>query len=163
MTAISFRSWASRMDEAFEFCDKYVVNVTKRTNGELRLELLTSREGAIVLVYQTIGIVGGEGLKGLLCDDFDGDPGYARTISAFHQIGSARAGSILTEALALWNSVDHSRLQDDDFVLYDDYLADRYPEIHRRLRELEDEFEGLESDTIKRLAAFIQGYQPSSV
>ncbi|HJQ79146.1 MAG TPA: hypothetical protein VJ828_04280 [Lacipirellulaceae bacterium] len=144
------------MDDAFELCDKTVVDIARKTKGKLQLDALTPTEATVILVYQVCGLIGIGGLKGLLCDEFDGDPGYVRTISAFQEIGSTTVASILNEALDLWNSVDHSRLEDPEYLIDDEYLADEHPEIFRRLSILEDQFDNLESDTLTKLGDFIR-------
>ncbi len=144
------------MTEAFELCDKTVVEIAQRTNGKLQLDALTPPEATVVLVYQVIGLIGNGGLKGLLSDEFDGDPGYVRTLSAFRRIGSTVAAFLLQEAFDLWNSVDHSRLEDKEYMLDDTYLDDEHPEISRRLAILEEQFYNLEDDTITKLSDFIR-------
>jgi hypothetical protein len=143
------------MDESFDLRARALDRIWRKTGGKLQLDAYSDIESTAVLVDHVTGLIGNGGIRGLLCDEFDDDPGYGRTIRAFREIGSTRAASLLEESIRLWNSVDHPKLDDPRFLITDDYLDDDHPQVSRRLTAIDDEFIGLEDDTFKKLGEFI--------
>lgn len=134
------------MHENFKFCDEVFLGITNRTDTKIRIDAYTDMEKTVVLIYQTVGLIGNMGLAGFLSNEYDGDPGFFETICAYERIGDRVAINSLTEAKSI------HRLQSELPT-----ESEEYAKLAAKLDRLDDICIENEERTIDLLANFIQG------
>ncbi len=116
-------------EEAEKLAEKFFLRVMESTNGTMSLTGLLPSEANAVLVYHVLGLVGGMGLREMLDDEMDDDPGYAQTIRAFREIGANRMAEIIEEGIARKTLIaiggDTSTIRDFDELDEEFYAGER--------------------------------------
>jgi hypothetical protein len=121
------------MSDAFEHA-KYLADVVfdramGKTGDMIELTQLDRVEETIVLVYHVLGLAGGMGLKEMLDDEMNADPGYVLTIRAFREIGANEMAEILEEGITRKTSIalgmDASGMREFDTLDEDFYARER--------------------------------------
>lgn len=110
----------------------------------VNLDRYSDTEKTIVLVYQTVGLLGNMGLPGFLSDEYDGDPCYRKTIHAFERIGDRIMTETLTEASHIYQSQTGMLPESDE-----------YAKLSAALDKLDDVCIDNEDLTIDLLAKYI--------
>jgi hypothetical protein len=133
------------MRENLRFCDEVFLGITNRTDEKIVVSAYSLTEKTIVLVYQTVGLIGNMGLAGFLSDEYDSDPGYGKTIHAFERIGDRTMTETLAEAINIYQSQTGMLPESDE-----------YAKLSAALDKLDDVCIDNEDRTIDLLAKFIK-------
>jgi hypothetical protein len=133
----------------FELCDTLFGRIVEAHHNRVDAARLTEEERVVFLVWGAFGVIGNGGFQYLFEHQLKGDPDFARTARAFHEIGCVEAAEAFERTLALFPNSGPPRDIDRRLKLYNSRIESTPTEMDRQ-------FFRAEMSIVRSLANYIR-------
>jgi hypothetical protein len=116
----------------FKLCDTLFGRILAAHHNRVDAARLNEEEQVVFLVWGAFGVIENGGFQYLFEHQLKGDPDFARTARAFHEIGCVEAAEAFQRTLALFPNSRPPRDIDKRLKLYNSRIASRPTEMDRQ-------------------------------